>query len=62
MLPLHTVGLTNCRGVAISSEAADVMMQNISTRDCTRVRDCCLCDEWFEGGGGGGDVGEGAPG
>ena len=49
MLPLHTVGLTNCRGVAISSEAADVMMQNISTRDCTRVRDCCLCDEWFEG-------------
>ena len=62
MLPLQTVALTNCRGLSIPSEAAVVMMQKISTGDCTRVRDCCLCDEWFEGGGGGGDVREGAPG
>ena len=53
MLPLQTVALTNCRGLSILSEAAVVLMQKISTGDCTRVRDCCLCDEWFEGGGGG---------
>ena len=31
VLPLHTVELTNCGGVLIPSEAAVVVMQNIST-------------------------------
>ena len=32
MLPLHTVGLTNCRGVSIPSEAVVVVMQNLNAK------------------------------